>query len=415
MSLPTNPVGIYWESYYGAQTRIINLPQQFNVIFLFHALPSGPTGSVVFQRGATTATLNADIATCRARGQRCIMTVGGQNAQITINSQATADNFIQSIKDANVAFGGSGTTNAFDGIDWNNFEGAEAGTASPAWMTYAGQQLKAYYGSDFLITAPPAPEYTSGPGGASVQVTADRLLLATMYDGGALDWFCPQNYDNAESIGETKFTREKYNTAITVNGHSVTLPYSIMGVGFRVGGAGQWATNAAAATGYTTLVNDGYAPKGCFVFSANNNATNGSGFATTVAPVVTNNTDPVIDTPAFEMSLSANFVDGDATTALLTAPSGKTTGDFQTGEICDISNPVPAIDLGSGKYTELEWCLQATANAENAAEYEFRVTYNGVSLDTYSVTPKWTIGTPVAQTRTSTGIGSITGLSSITI
>ncbi len=65
------------------------------------------------------------------------MTCGGQGAQITINSQTTADNFITSIKAENVLLGGSGTTAAFDGIDWNNFEGAQAGTASPTWMTRA--------------------------------------------------------------------------------------------------------------------------------------------------------------------------------------------------------------------------------------------------------------------------------------
>lgn len=395
LGLPTNPVGIYWESYYGNQSRITTLPTQFNIIFLFQALPSGSTGSVVFQRGATSATLNADIATCRARGQRVIMTCGGQNAQITINSQTTADNFITSIKAENVLLGGSGTTAAFDGIDWNNFEGSEAGTASPAWMTYAGQQLKAYYGSNFLVTAPPAPEYHAGPGGASAQVTSDRLLLATMYDGNALDWFSPQNYDNANSYGEVTFTREKYNTAITVNGHSVQLPYSIMGIGFRVGGDGQWPTNAAAATAFTDAVNAGYAPKGGFVFSANTNTTDGSGFAATVAPVMNNYTDPPVSTPAFSLAASTQFANGAATTAQLTAPTGKTSGaDFQAGTINETSNPAAALNLASGKYTELEWCLKATTDSINAQQYEFRVTYNGVALDTTSVTPKWTIGTP---------------------
>lgn len=394
LGLPANPAAIYWESYYGNQTRIINLSQAYNIIFLFQALPSGSTGSVVFQRGGTTATLNADIATCRARGQRVIMTCGGQGAQITINSQATADNFINSIKAENVLLGGSGTTAAFDGIDWNNFEGSQAGTASPAWMTYCGVQLKAYYGSDFLVTAPPAPEYTSGPGSASAQVVSDRLLLATMYQGGALDWFCPQNYDNAESYGEVIFTRQKYQEEVTVNGQPVTLPSSVIGIGFRVGGAGQWATNSAAATAFTDAVTAGYAPKGGFVFSANNNATNGSGFATTVIPVMTNYTDPPVSTPAFSLVASSNFTNGAATTAQLTPPAGKTTvSDFQAGSINETSNPAASLNLASGKYTELEWNIRATADAVNAQQYEFRVTYNGVSLDTYSVTPKWTIGT----------------------
>jgi hypothetical protein len=351
------------------------------------------------------------------------MTCGGANAQITINSQATADNFIQSIKDANVAFGGSGTTAAFDGIDWNNFEGSQAGTASPAWMTYASQQLKAYYGSNFLITAPPAPEYTVGPGSASAQVASDRLLLATMYAGGALDWFCPQNYDNANSYGEMVFTRQKYQEVETVNGSPVSLPSSIMGVGFRVGdGLGgsedQWDTNADVAAAFTDFVTDEYAPRGAFVFSANLNLTNGSGFATTVAPVINNYTDPPVDTPAFELAASTNFVDGDATTAQLTSPSGKSSSDFTAGEMCETSNPAPSINIATDRYTEIEWCIQATADAVDATQYEFRVTYNGVALDSYSVTPKWTIGTPPqvppAAPQT-TAVSSITNITSITI
>lgn len=388
LGLPTNPIGLYWESYYGAQARITTLPQQYNIIFLFQALPSGATGSVVFQRGGTTATLNADIATCRARGQRIIMTCGGSGAQITINSQATADNFVASIKAENVLLGGSGTTAAIDGVDFNNFEGASAGTATPAWMTYAAQQLKTYYGSGFLVTAPPScTNYLN-------QRTSDRLLLATMYNGGALDWFCPQFYDGPGNNDQAAINDalDFYNTAVTVNGSSVQIPRTKMGIGFRVDAATYSWTPANAATAYTTTVSNGRTPKGAFNFSANNNPTNT--FATTVAPVITNNIDPVVNNPAFSLALSSQFANGAVTTAQLTAPVSKTTSNFQGGTINETSNPAATLDLASGKYTELEWCIIANTDSVNATQYEFQVTYNGTALDLYSVTPKWTIGTP---------------------
>jgi hypothetical protein len=100
-----------------------------------------------------------------------------------------------------------------------------------------------------------------------------------------------------------------------------------------------------------------------------------------------------VDQP-IQLSLSSQFTDGTDTTAQLTAPSGKTTSDFTAGELCETSNPAPAIDIAADFYSELEWCLQATAAASNAQAYQFRVTENGAAFDTYSVTPQWTIGTP---------------------
>jgi len=75
--------------------------------------------------------------------------------------------------------------------------------------------------------------------------------------------------------------------------------------------------------------------------------------------------------------LGASTYIGDSgadTTHQLTPPGVKTTDDFQTGRIQDDENPCDSIDLGDGKYTELEWCIQASDDAEVDAIYEFRVT-----------------------------------------
>ena len=66
---------------------------------------------------------------------------------------------------------------------------------------------------------------------------------------------------------------------------------------------------------------------------------------------------------------------GENTTAQLTAPAGKTSGaDFQAGRIQDDENPCDDINLGEGKYTEVEFCIQATSDAEVGETYEFRIT-----------------------------------------
>lgn len=301
--LPTNPVGLYWESYYGVQSRIINIPTSYNIIFLFQATPNAsPVGSFTFQRGATTATLNADIATCRARGQKVIMTCGGAGAQIDVTTQAKADAFIQSVKDTNVSFGGSGQTKAFDGIDWNNFE-TVTDVNLRVWMTYVSLSLKAYYGSDFLITAPPAV-HGAFPGG---QAEADRLLLATLerggtvpgYSGSALDWFSPQFYDGGGNNTQEAINLllDYYHTAVNVAGSAsigtsgtvlTQVPRNKIGIGFAIGASSTWWTTTNARNAYLATVANGRQPRGAFNFSANSDPT--YTFGSQVAPFITNNT-----------------------------------------------------------------------------------------------------------------------------
>jgi hypothetical protein len=98
-----------------------------------------------------------------------------------------------------------------------------------------------------------------------------------------------------------------------------------------------------------------------------------------------------------QLAASGNIASGGAnTTAQLTAPSGKSTSDFVAGRIQDDENPADAVNITSNDYTELEWCVTATAAASVSDVYQFRVTSGGTALDSYTVTPQWTIdgGTP---------------------
>lgn len=92
------------------------------------------------------------------------------------------------------------------------------------------------------------------------------------------------------------------------------------------------------------------------------------------------------------VSTSSNVASGgEATTARLTAPSGKTTGDFTTGRRWDDENGSDSIDIAADNYTELEWVL-TTQDLVTDDYIEFRVYDEDTALDTYTLTPKWTIG-----------------------
>ena len=91
------------------------------------------------------------------------------------------------------------------------------------------------------------------------------------------------------------------------------------------------------------------------------------------------------------VSVSANVAaGGEATTARLTAPSGKS-GDFTTGRRWDDENGNDSINIGDSYYTELEWILTTQSPATTDDYFEFRVYEVDTVLDSYTETPKWTI------------------------
>jgi len=93
------------------------------------------------------------------------------------------------------------------------------------------------------------------------------------------------------------------------------------------------------------------------------------------------------------VAASANVTaGGEATTAQLTAPSGKSTSDFVTGRMWDDENGTDSIDITTDDYTELEWCLQAQSPSVDGDYFDFRVYAGASALDSYTLTPRWTLG-----------------------
>lgn len=85
---------------------------------------------------------------------------------------------------------------------------------------------------------------------------------------------------------------------------------------------------------------------------------------------------------------------GEATTARLTPPSGKTTADFVVGRRWDDENGADSIDITVDDYTEIEWAINTQSPAVNGDYFDFRVYAGSTALDTYTVTPRLTLGAP---------------------
>lgn len=110
---------------------------------------------------------------------------------------------------------------------------------------------------------------------------------------------------------------------------------------------------------------------------------------------------------AWVMSLGAGTPG--ATTARLTAPSGKTTADFDAGRFEEAANPATAVDITEDDYTEMVWSIEAKS-ASREVSYRFRVTKSGTVLDTYTVNPQAIVSAAQAFTlNAEAGSYAITG------
>jgi hypothetical protein len=110
------------------------------------------------------------------------------------------------------------------------------------------------------------------------------------------------------------------------------------------------------------------------------------------APIVTND---------LYISTSSNITaGGEATTARLTAPTGKTTSDFVTGRRWDDENGTDSIDITTDDYTEVEFPITLRTGLTDTTYFDFRMYNADVAINTYTVTPRWTVASVTTATGT---------------
>lgn len=140
------------------------------------------------------------------------------------------------------------------------------------------------------------------------------------------------------------------------------------GVGLLVGSRDTLASNSESVSALTaTIASDSWAS-----------------LAFVVKPNVVNN--EVYISPSSNITAG-----GEATTARLTAPSGKSTSDFVTGRRWDDENGTDTLDITTDDYTEVEWHVALSSTPVATDYFDFRVYAGGSPLTTYSLTPRWTI------------------------
>jgi chitinase len=269
-----------------AVLRLTSVPTTYNLIAVAFATSTGTPGQVTFSvdsglssalGGYSQAQFIADIATCKARGQHVILSVGGANGTISVNSSASASAFASSVNSIMATWG-------FQGVDIDLENGI-----SPTFMAQALRQLK----SGSIITLAPQT--------IDVQnANSDYLALALSIKDILTICNC-QYYNSGTMLGANGQVyaegTEDFLTALAVIQLQAGLAPSQVGLGLP-------ASTSAAGSGYVspsvvvnalkclaTGTNAGtYHPpatyptiRGAMTWSINWDASNGYQFANTVS------------------------------------------------------------------------------------------------------------------------------------
>ncbi|MCU1678772.1 MAG: chitinase family 18 [Frankiales bacterium] len=189
-ALPAHLATGYWQNFVnGAKAlKLADVPRGYTIVAVSFADATSTPGAVSFTLdsglssavgGYTDAQFKADVATLHSRGQKVIISVGGQNGTINVSDSASATNFSNSVYSLIQAYG-------FDGVDIDLENGVNA--------TYMGQALRSLsnrVGTNLIITLAPQTIDMQSTGTAYFQLALnikDILTIVNMqfYNSGSM-------------------------------------------------------------------------------------------------------------------------------------------------------------------------------------------------------------------------------------
>ncbi|MFB8210440.1 MULTISPECIES: glycoside hydrolase family 18 protein [unclassified Streptomyces] len=150
-SVPKHAVTGYWQNFNNGATvqKLSDVPANYDIIAVSFADATTTPGAVTFNldsaglNGYTVDQFKADIKAKQAAGKNVIISVGGEKGSVSVNSDASATNFANSLYSLIQEYG-------FNGVDIDLENGLNS-----TYMTKALRSLSQKAGSGLVITMAP--------------------------------------------------------------------------------------------------------------------------------------------------------------------------------------------------------------------------------------------------------------------
>ena len=199
--LPQHMVTGYWHNFCNGSTnlKLSDVPSYYDMICVAFTGNTATAGEVTFEvdpdlaravGGYTKQQFIQDIKSLKSKGQHVIISVGGAEGRITINSNAAADTFASTLSAIIKEYG-------FEGVDIDLEGSAVSGTE---YIARGLRKVHDEYGDDFIITMAPETYYMhKGEGiiGAYYRLATEiKDILTICY---------PQFYNAGGDIGYNNF------------------------------------------------------------------------------------------------------------------------------------------------------------------------------------------------------------------
>ncbi|MFC4187096.1 MULTISPECIES: chitinase [Streptomyces] len=186
-SVPKHAVTGYWQNFNNgaAVQKLSDVPANYDIIAVSFADAAGTPGAVTFNldsaglNGYTVAQFKADIKAKQAAGKNVIISVGGEKGTVSVNSDASANAFADSLYTLIQEYG-------FNGVDIDLENGLNS-----TYMTKALRSLSSKVGSGLVITMAPQTidmQSTSGEYFKTALNVKDILTVVNMqyYNSGSM-------------------------------------------------------------------------------------------------------------------------------------------------------------------------------------------------------------------------------------
>lgn len=291
-NLPAHILTGYWQNFdNGAKClKISDVPTSYNIIAVAFADATSTPGAVTFTLdsglssklgGYTEQQFIQDIATVKARGQKVIISVGGERGAVSVASDAAAANFANSVYALMTKYG-------FDGVDIDLENGI-----NPTYMTSALRQLSAKAGSKLIITMAPQTIDMQSPSAGYFQVALNIKDILTVvntqyYNSGTMLGQDGKVYAQGSVDFLTALAAIQLENGLRPDQVGLGLPASPQGAGS--GYVSPTVVNAALDCLATGTNGGSYKPprtyptiRGAMTWSINWDASNNYNFANTVS------------------------------------------------------------------------------------------------------------------------------------